>query len=60
MRPATIFARRTEPPKLIAVRPDGSTMWGQWQYQYQPGNSADEGWVYETWVEPPTQQETKS
>lgn len=43
--------REREPIKLVAIRPDGSKLFGQWQYQYQPGNSADEGWVWETWIE---------
>lgn len=50
--------RDREPVKLVAIRPDGSKLFGQWQYQYQPGNSADEGWVWETWVEPAPVKET--
>lgn len=51
MRPLSPLARRTEPPRLIAIRPDGSKLWGQWQYLFTPGLASDEGWDYVTWIE---------
>ena len=51
--------RNAEPAKLLAVRPDGSKLFGQWQYLPQPTHGADEDWEYVTWVEDPPAKETK-
>ncbi len=48
--PARPYVRPDEPVKTVAIRPDGSKLLGQWQYEYTP----TEGWVFNTWIEEST------